>query len=567
MHPETTKGLTGVTYGKEAAIPLTEFAKRVYSANVNYTIKRVPDLSHSLSTGFPVPAWDFALSAIEGRECVNPAPKRFAEIIKLRANGSTPTVGYAAYSEGLSDDYNKMLWSATTLEPSLSVDALTAQYVRTFLGAGNEKAGVAGLFGLESNWAGALSSNPAVLQTLAHWESIAGGVQKHGVVPPLAPQPSSWRLDMHYYRALKDAFIQGRQQYEYAGDRRALSILKQAHRSGADNATAAASSALASASNFVKENETAHAWRDTLAALYQAINTSAALCPGCATGGAGTVASQQTLLGFDRIESTPLSDAPWIAAQMVKIKTLPSEQAKLAAITCIVNRLQNPPLPPATTSTNKHRVDSNNSRPANDVGSIGNTTSSSSSSSVGAFFYDWLGGPEAADRPHLNPGQGLAADPMNFFSPLQTASPCTGRHYPPGSPQQHACVASCPLKRMTYAGVSWSTALQMEWPDLDPTTAYTLHISFPGELTHDAYGSATRKFDNGVRISGGRGSVLYGPAIPVNISVLSLSIPRNETAGGNFKLVCDTVGWKDRDLHPSMFGANCRISEVWLVQH
>jgi hypothetical protein len=163
-------------------------------------------------------------------------------------------------------------------------------------------------------------------------------------------------------------------------------------------------------------------------------------------------ASQQALLGIDRIESQPLSDAPWITAQMHTIHTLPSETAKLNAIAQLVGRLHDPPLPPSNTETTytNHKTINSATADTHTTDDIPATTATAASYTSGSFYYDWLGSPSATDRPHLNGGPGIAVDPMNFFTPLQSASPCTGRHYPAGSPQQQACVASCPIRRMMY---------------------------------------------------------------------------------------------------------------------
>jgi hypothetical protein len=124
--------------GKEEPLPLAEFMRRVGEIH-DYYFLRVPDITHTVETGFPVPMWDYAWSSTHGREAINPAPLRFEAIIRLRNNGSTPTVGYSAYSEGLNDDFNKNLWSALTMEPKSSAENLTRQYARTFFGSDNEE--------------------------------------------------------------------------------------------------------------------------------------------------------------------------------------------------------------------------------------------------------------------------------------------------------------------------------------------------------------------------------------------------------------------------------------------
>jgi hypothetical protein len=86
-------------------------------------------------------------------------------------------------------------------------------------------------------------------------------------------------------------------------------------------------------------------------------------------------------------------------------------------------------------------------------------------------------------------------------------------------------------------------AMELNWIGLDVAADYTLHISFPGSLTHNAYGTGgTVKDSNGIRFHAGE-SHLFGPEVPVNMSILTLKVPRNETAAGSLRLTCDTIGW------------------------
>lgn len=65
-----------------------------------------------LTQQFPLPLLDPAWSLTHGRQGVCPLPQWSSRILSLRGNGSTPTVGVGAYSEGLGDDLNKAIWSA-----------------------------------------------------------------------------------------------------------------------------------------------------------------------------------------------------------------------------------------------------------------------------------------------------------------------------------------------------------------------------------------------------------------------------------------------------------------------
>lgn len=92
--------LAGVVYGPHVRVPFTEFVRRANAAGAD--VRQYPDITHTLSDQFPLPRWDAAWSLTHGRQTVCPLPEWSGHIISLRANGSTPTIGVGAYSEGAS---------------------------------------------------------------------------------------------------------------------------------------------------------------------------------------------------------------------------------------------------------------------------------------------------------------------------------------------------------------------------------------------------------------------------------------------------------------------------------
>lgn len=522
--PETQTWLDGLQLGKEEPLPLAQFVNRLSQVHMSpprkpYYILRVPDITHTVETGFPVPAWDYTWSSTHGREAINLAPHRFAAIIELRANGSTPTIGYSAYSEGLNGDFNKCLFSALTMEPGLSAENLTRQYARTFFGAENEEAAAAGLMGLEQNWIGRAEANPAPATTLRLWDQVQ-------------PNGSNWRLDMHRFRATVDAYVQARQRHELGAEAAAQGTLRHSvvGATGVDSLIAAARASLSNGSGFGEKTEDGRALKAQVWRLFDALNDSVSLCLGCASGGGiSTISSQSKgTLNLQNIDS-PLSNAPWLLRQLALVSSLPSEAAKRQAVRSLLSPTWPIELPPGS-------------------------------------FYDWVGSISSSDRPHLLMGEGVPSDPMHYFTPLLGGSGCTGRHYAPGSAQTDACLASVPLKRMSKVGVSKGQKLQMRWKSLDVHARYTLHVAFPGPLTHDAYGSETdHGHDNSIRLWAG-GSLLYS-GLPTNVTILALPVPRNETAGGALSFSCDSVGSPEAEsMFQFLFGVDCKLSEVWLVR-
>ena len=62
-------------------------------------------------------------------------PRMMESIVRLRGNGSTPTIGVGAYSEGTNDDLNKAVWSAIAANPNTTIEDLVGQYARYHFGA------------------------------------------------------------------------------------------------------------------------------------------------------------------------------------------------------------------------------------------------------------------------------------------------------------------------------------------------------------------------------------------------------------------------------------------------
>ena len=325
-------------------------------------------------------------------------------------------------------------------------------------------------------------------------------------------------------------YVQSRQAYELAGEAGALQALRSA-KNGTVSSHMAITRAIAALRSSSAYGKTQHgqALKSQIFALRDALNASALLCPGCPDGGAGTICSQSPTLNLQNLDS-PLSSAPWLAQRLERVRVLASESARRQAL----GQLLLPHWPIEV---------------------------------LAGSHYDWVGSIESQDRPHLLIGEGMATDPMHYFTPLHSGSGCTGRHYPPGSVATRACLASVPLKRMSKIGVSKGQTLQMRWAALDSRARYTLHLAFPGPLTHDAYGSETdHGFDKPVQLWAGRSLVYDG--LPVNITILALPVPRNETAGGELTFTCDTRGSEKArsNMFQFLFGVDCKLSEVWLVR-
>lgn len=204
--------LSGVVYGPEMRDTPEEFRRRVPSS---YPIRFYPDITHTLSAQYPVPAWDPAFALTEGREPINPRPTDesiiFHRYVPL-------TSGFVAYSEGSNDDVNKVLWSGWGWNPSASATTLLSEYGRLFISPFLSDQIVSGISGLEENWQGPLLKNRFVPLTLALFRRID--------LAKSSAMHDNWRLQQLLYRAYYDAYIQQRTQRETAAQEAAILLLK-----------------------------------------------------------------------------------------------------------------------------------------------------------------------------------------------------------------------------------------------------------------------------------------------------------------------------------------------------
>ena len=108
--------------------------------------------------------WHYALCTVNGRESVNPRPAEYALLHKLTEKY---VVGSVSYSEGVTDDFNKMLWSALDFDPTQDIRTITEDYVRLFFYGTDTDTLTDAILGLEKNWEGAPDENPQIDYTLS----------------------------------------------------------------------------------------------------------------------------------------------------------------------------------------------------------------------------------------------------------------------------------------------------------------------------------------------------------------------------------------------------------------
>ncbi len=307
--------LGGVVFGPWVKIPLPELRKRV---NDNISIRRYPDITHSLSCQYPVPDWDVAYAMTLGRECVNPRPEDEKHIHNLLASYAS---GSISYSEGTNDDVNKFIWSDQDWDPQTPVIETLRDYSRLFLGADITEAAAQGIMSLEQNLRGALLTNEKVEQTLRQWQQI-----ESKAAPELV---KNFRFQMCLLRAYYDAYIQRRLIYEKALETQAKEILANATSETSPVAILQARMTLEKA----VEEPVAQALKEKCMVLADSLFSS--------IGAQLTIEKHGAMPGrgnfIDNID-IPLNDAPWLLDQLAVLEKIEDDGVRLDKINEMLHR-------------------------------------------------------------------------------------------------------------------------------------------------------------------------------------------------------------------------------------
>ena len=347
--------LDGVIFGPWIHMTAEAFRARVPA---RYPVRLYPDITHCLSCQYPVPDWDPALAACQGREPINPRPTDQARIFALTAPHS---IGALTYCEGNNDDLNKMLWSALLWDPAADPHSVLRQYGRLFAHPDLADGVASAILGLEANWRGPLLSNGGVTTTLLRAQAL------ERAAPPRVLK--SWRLLQLLYRAYSDAYIRERLLAETAAQSRAHGELRRAADLGARAACRRALAILDDAAAAACQGELRTRVHALAEALFQSVHAQLSV----PRYGAQAVRRGASLDGLEY----PLNDRVWLHERCAEIDALDTEPARLAAIERVLQRT--------------------------DPGPGGR--------------YDNLGDP--AEQAHLVPGAGFCEDPSFLDSALR----------------------------------------------------------------------------------------------------------------------------------------------------
>ncbi len=195
--------IDGVITGPNRAFDIDELRRRL---PMQYPIRLYPDITHNVRCEYPVhfnrDDWHYALTSCLSRECTNPRPTEYRLIHKLTRDY---VVGSVSYSEGMTDDVNKCVWSDMDFNPEVSLYDTLQDYSRLyFVGAPARRCADA-ILALELNWNCDPAENPLIESTLQMWEGLAAEypyLMKH------------WRFVQSLLRAKMDAYCRRRRMFE-----------------------------------------------------------------------------------------------------------------------------------------------------------------------------------------------------------------------------------------------------------------------------------------------------------------------------------------------------------------
>ncbi len=202
--------IDGIITGPNCALPLHELRKRL---PMQYPIRLYPDITHNVRCEYPVhfdrDDWHYSLAATLSREAINPRPTEYRTIHRLTRQYVT---GSVSYSEGISDDINKFVWSALDFNPDADLTEILSDYARLFFPCADSQKVVNGILGLEKNWDCDPAENPYIETT----HSIFTEIKNEN--PELYENA---RFLMCLFRAKCDLLVKSRRVFE-------LRLIKQA---------------------------------------------------------------------------------------------------------------------------------------------------------------------------------------------------------------------------------------------------------------------------------------------------------------------------------------------------
>ncbi len=211
-----SEGIDGVIMGPNHAFPLDVLRKKIPS---HLPIRFYPDITHNLRCEYPVhfdrDDWHYALCAGLSRECTNPRPLEFAYLHSLTKDF---VCGSVSYSEGITDDVNKFVWSSLDYDDNQSVKGILQDYARLFFAGVPSYIIAEAILKLEENWYDDPAGNEGIEETHAIFRSLS---EKYSFLN------ENWRFNQLFFRAKCDLLVRRRRIFENALVKEAKVLVNQ----------------------------------------------------------------------------------------------------------------------------------------------------------------------------------------------------------------------------------------------------------------------------------------------------------------------------------------------------
>ncbi len=213
---DDSEGIDGIIMGPNHAFPLDVLRKKVPG---HLPIRFYPDITHNLRCEYPVhfdrDDWHYALCAGLSRECTNPRPLEYAY---LHSQTKDFVCGSVSYSEGITDDVNKFVWSSLDYDDNQSIKGILQDYARLFFAGVPSYIIAEAILKLEENWYGDPAENEGIDKTLGIFRSLS---EKYIFLN------KNWRFNQLFFRALCDWLIRHRRIFENSLIEKAKSLVNQ----------------------------------------------------------------------------------------------------------------------------------------------------------------------------------------------------------------------------------------------------------------------------------------------------------------------------------------------------
>ncbi len=420
----------GIVFGPWVKIPLEELRTKL---NPTIPIRLYPDITHSLSSQYPVPDWDVAYAMTLGRECINPRPYDQKLIHNRYAKMAS---GSISYSEGTNDDLNKFIWSDQDWDPATPVLTTLRDYARLFINPDMAEELALGIVALENNLKGDLLTNTTVGQTLLQWKAI-----ERKATPDMI---KNFRYQMCLLRAYYDAYVQRRLVHETAKETMARQILEDATAETSHLALLKAKQVLDDI-EYERVGQSLKAKCFVLAdSLYSSIGAQLTIEKHGAMPGRGNF--------LDNID-IPLTDAPWIYDQLTGIENIADDNERLQKIKEILTRT--------------------------DPGPGG--------------FYDHFGNTKSKYR--VVSEKTYADDPSSLQSPrISFGVGVIGQEWVHEVKSQGFSGQVTPAAWMSQINTLYETPLKIHYDQLDTSASYKMRITYTGRFRSQVKLVANDKF-------------------------------------------------------------------------